>query len=582
MLGEAKDEIKLSDELWEDSDYTALRDQQEADFGLWGPHTFLMDKKQGDWENFTTNSPKVLSNKIIGLLSSAWMQLYIEDEDELRKKRKSISRTEQFANGCIYAADRQLTAKPSGKSIQAALSFFACIKGGTAKSVLLTEDDNGIKPNIQVYDPSFCQWVEGEDGLWRFIHRSYVRPSYLKRNFEKQIKDGFSIGDTGSTNLILMRTFWDKDEWKTAVNGEYIDGEKHNLGYVPVNVQSCGDAPPVQSSNESYTDTLKYAWMSVFANNRDIYDLESKLLSIETSKALESGKIKLVIEYNSNESDGKLPEGIEKLAYSNGGRNEVVVLDAAKGQRFGGMVESASNEIVDRLFSRIMGMDTLGGIDPIAQGVMNRSGSGTLADILTKNAIQFAVPFFNRVAGDCRWIAEESVRQLKGGKWEIEKTMAEGKDAKGNMFRSTIKPSDVVERNFTCVLVPDRLRDELQELGAAVTKIKGGITSWRTAMTQHSIVKDPDKERDIMDEELAANDPLWKWDKMAKKFLDRGDERTALACQVLQKATIEELIKQGLVSTLMPQGQRPKPPSVSPQMNAMRVATEPMNQGGGI
>ena len=45
MLGEAKDEIKKSDELWNSTNFTALRLQQERDFGLWGPYTYQMDKQ---------------------------------------------------------------------------------------------------------------------------------------------------------------------------------------------------------------------------------------------------------------------------------------------------------------------------------------------------------------------------------------------------------------------------------------------------------------------------------------------------------------------------------------------------------
>ena len=62
-LGSAKDEILKSDELWNSASAKALREQMETDFGLWGPHKFKMSTTEGEWDNVTTNSSKVLPNR---------------------------------------------------------------------------------------------------------------------------------------------------------------------------------------------------------------------------------------------------------------------------------------------------------------------------------------------------------------------------------------------------------------------------------------------------------------------------------------------------------------------------------------
>jgi len=576
VLGTAREEIERSKQIWDSTAIRALREQQEDSLGLWSYHKFEMDKSEGSWNDVTTNSSKVLANKIIGLLASSWLQLFIDVDDETRKRRKKIAFTEQLANGILALADRALTSVPSGKSIQDTLSFFSTIKGGTVKLVYLLEDGDGqVVPDIRVPDPTFCQWIEGDKEIIWFCQRNYLSKQFIEKAYAKQLKDGFNIGTDDS---VLAYTFWDAQSWKVAIREEYIDSDDHNLGYIPVNIRTCGSAPFVRSSEK--IDAIKYSWMDVFANNRDIYDLESKLLSIESSKAIESGKIKLIGEKNSTMGE---VEGIEKLGYASGGRNEIVMFDAAKGQKFGGMVQPPTNELVDRFLARVVGMNQLGSLDPIAQGVLNRSGSGALAAELRAAALEFINPFRLCVEQDFIWIAEESVRQFKNG--DFGKMKVEGKDSRKVRFSADISPKDVEERRFDCELVADRLRDEIQELGAAIQKVQYGLSSRKTVMVKHNIVEDPDLEQDKMDEELAAQDPVFKFDKLAKYFKDQGTEegdRMAQYYAALSAITIEKTVKDAIMRSLVPSGgeQPPGEPPVgvplSPQAEVGRIASEPM------
>ena len=572
-LGSASEEQKKSDNIWGSASVTALREQQETDFGLWGPYEFKMDKKEGAWDEVTTNSPKILANKIMGLQSGSWLQLFIDVGEEERKGRSKISQTEMLANGAIWLADRRATRVPSGKRLQSALTTHAVLKGGTAKSVYWYQKDGKPVCDIKSYDPTYCQWLEGEEDILWFCHRNYVTKEYIERTYKKQLEKGFNFGEG---DRILSYTFWDGDEWKVSINGEYIDEYKHNLGYVPVNIRSCGSAPYIQS--EQYNDTMKYSWMSCFANNRDIYDLESKMLSIESSKATESGKIKIAGEWDSVKSGGKPPEGLEKLGYGAKTRNEIVMFDASKGQKFGGMVQPPGNEVVDEFLTRIRGMDIIGSIDPIAFGQMTRSGSGALAAELRAAALEFINPFRECVEEDFIWIAEETVSQFKNGEYDTISVegIDRGKGKERQKFYIDLGQKDVEEKRFECNLVPDRLRDEIQELGAAIQKVSYGLTSRRTAMLKHNIVEDPDREQDIMDEEVAAQDPVFHYDKLAKKFKDDGNDRMAQYYMALSAITIENTVKKAIVAELIPPEEKPppKPAIVSPQMQAGEIAAE--------
>lgn len=580
MLGTAKEEIKKSDEMWDSPNRKALREQQEEDFGLWGPHEFKMPESQGAWDSVTTNSPKVLANKLMGLLSSSWLQLYI-DVDEVEKKpnkagRNKISDTERLANGCIWIADREAISVPSGKKLQDSLSSFAVLRGGTVKSVYwYTDDDEKPVCAITAYDPFGCQWIEGGRAIVRFCYREYVTKESIEHDYEEKVKGGFNYGSASKFGTFLKYTFWDDNEWKVAFNGEYIDEFKHGLGYIPVNIRPCGSVPYMQS--EQYQDTMKWSWMSFAHNTRDIYDLESKLYSIESSKAIESGRKDAIGVYDSEKSGGKTPD-IAKLGYGTGQRSNFLLLDSAKGQDFKGFVEHPDNRVVDQFLSRVTSeMDVMATIDPIARGSLSRSGvSGTLADILTKNALEFSSPFFGCVEEDYKWIAEEVVRQFKNGQYG--KISVEGRDRKRAKFYVDLEPKDVEEKHFDCELVADKLRDEIAELGAAIEEVSYDLNSRKGAMLKHNIVADPDRTFDEIAQEkhvaMAATDPVMHNKELANWYHDEEEnDEMALYHLKLAEIAIKATIMGMMSATQGEEGEK-KPPVVSPQADAMRAATE--------
>ena len=591
MLSSAAEEIKKSDDLWKSSNIAALRDQQEYDFGLWGPYAFEMDASKGKWESFTTNRPKMIGNKVMGLLSSSWRNLFINVDDETRAKRKSISLTERAAIGLLDLADRQLTSVPSGKSLQDALSFYAPMRGGVVVSQYLTEDENGkVVNNARAYDSEYCQWIEGVKDLLWFCHRQYVTKYYLEDAFKKQIKEGFSYGDSDTHGRVLLYTFWDKKEWKVGCNGEYLDGDNHNLDRIPVFIRSCGSVPAVQSEN--YQDVLKYAWQSVFASNRDLPNVESKLLSIELTKALESGRVKGIASYDSNMSGGNVPEEVQKLVAARDSapeRDALVFLDKAKGQEFNGFVEAPDNRIVDQLLTRITGMDVLASIDPVTLDMARSGSSGAAVSEYRAAALEFLNPFKKCIEDTFVWLAEDSIKQYKdGGFGEVE---VEGKDNRRLKFNEKIKPGDVEEKRFECSLVPDRLRDEAIELGLAIQKVEKGLSSRKTAMTKHNIVEDPDHEMDLMEQEshalMASRDPVQHNLGMAAFFKDKGDTEMALYHTTLAqgaiKLSVQAIIKElmgGQMADAPPQsggnGGSPQPVAENPDAMAGRMAAEPM------
>jgi len=591
-LGEAKDEIKLSDELWGDSDLKALREQMDTDFGYSGPYAFTMSESAGQWRSVTTPSGKTLYGKMKGLLQQSYMNLYIDVLEEERGKNKRIAATEKLAQGFIYQANRDNTSRPSGVTLQDAFSFYATVHAGTACSVLITENDGKVKAHIPYYDPYGCQYIEGDEGIIWFCYRENKKASYLQRMYKDKIKEGFKIGESGDNGMVTRYTFLDGDEWKVAINGEYVDEDKHGLGYVPVFINPVGGIPPIMSEEQ---DISKYGWQSIFTNNRDLIPIESELLSIELTKAKESGRVKGIASYDSTLSDGQVPEEINKLKAMRDSaptRDTMAFLDKAKGEEFNGFVEAPDNRIVDQLLTKIVAYNSLSSIDPVTYGVYRGGESGAHASILRDAALEFMHPFTKNIEDTFVWIAEESTRQFKAGNYPQVEVV--GRDYHRQPFTTKIKAEEVEEHYFSCELVSDRLRDEAIELGLAVSKVKAGLSDKRSAISRHNLSTDPDQTLEMIEQEkhaeMSAMDPVYHNLGMAKWYKDKGDEEMAAYHQLLADGAAQiavQTLAMQVQSLLSPGGGGGGMPGAGDQSGVMgeagRQAAEPMtNMGNSI
>jgi len=581
-LGSVSEEIGKSNELWGSSAFEELREQQETDFSYWSYYKFKMPEEQGTWDNVTSPNAKSLANKLISLLSGSWMQLYIDVDDDVRKKRKSIANTEKLGNSIIWLADREATSVPSGKTMLQSFSADSVITGGTVQSLLWYEDEKAGKPKCDYkrYHPMFSQWLEGDRELIWFCYRNPVNKYYLKKKYGKE------MGKPDAMGKVLTYTFWDEESWKVAIPGEdnWVDEGKHNLGYIPVNIRTTGFVPYMMSSSDGQ-ETMKYSWMSYLMNTRDLHPLESKLMTIEATKAIDSGRKDIIAHLDSSLS-ADTPQ-IRKLA-GKGNRGEILYFDKAKGHEFNGFVEYPDNQVVDSFLSRLDSQIVGATVHPIAFGEMKQSsGSGTMVAELRAAALEFLMPFRECVEQSFIWAAEEGTKQYKAGKFD--KVEVEGRDRmKHKFYGDKIDPKDVDEFKFECELVADRLRDELQELGAAIQTVNNGLSSRRTAMRKHNIVEDADEEMEKMKieahERIATNDPLEHAQSMAQYYATQVDPPN-MEMYLYHMTEAKKIIETRMMAILQGTnavpgggnggGQTPPGTPPSPQANTARIATEP-------
>mgnify|MGYP001577739526 CR=1 FL=1 len=612
-LGEAKDEQKWSDEVWKEN--SDLRIQQERDLDLWGDYEFTMPKSEGRWDNRTTNSPKITANKMLQVHTASDLQLYIDDEgdgdgsvDEKKQAREKISNTERLVIGSIAKADDLAVAVPSGKRSVDSFATYAVLLGGIAQSLLWLKDESG-KPfcDMKVYNPMFCQWEEGEEGLLKFCFRNYVSRAFVERAYPDAIKkkmfDFLKVLNPWASSdkqRYLSYLFFDENSWKTSINGEYVEEEEHGLGYVPVNVKTCGPVPYLPASSESGSNNQKLSWMSYAVNTREVYDLLSRLLTIESSVATESGKRLIMTEYDS--TGGGEPAQVQDLGFGAGHRNIFVNFDAADKQKFLGFAEAPGNQVTAPFRAAVrQEMDLGASLDPVVSGRLDQGGSGNYANTLIQASLEFMN--FSRVCIEeaFKWRANECSRQFVFRKFpEIEVRGLNRK--RGERFHTKLKASDVVESRFECKLVPDKLRNKIQEIGAALEVVRGDLMSPGTAMTEFNLVQNPDKELEKIAMSKAARlaqiDPVYHNMEMAKFYKDKkGSEETgditseqmagyhgALVLIAINE-TIQKAAGLGMTGE-PPPGQPPPsggmgaPPMVSPQAQVGAIAAEPRNMGG--
>jgi hypothetical protein len=593
------EEKAISDKLFKNSSFQRLTEQMDEDYRYVYDYNFKMPKKEGDWENFSTNLAQVLAWICSSILSSAQMQLYVMTTQENRESRLEIANTEKVALGTLFLADR-IKIENGGKSTQDELSWSAYQRGGTIKRVWLREEEDGdiLLPDIRVYDPYNCRW-EQTDRLHSFRYRFFESPETLKLQYPKDAsgKKVENYVTEKNTKKVLCEEIWYPDQWGIRINDKFVKKVKIPYKRMPVSVNTCGVTPVIQS--ERFTETLKHSWQSAFFNNRKLYDKISEVISILLSRAKESGQIKGIAMYDSTKSGGAVPNEMKKLGYTDGGsetedvetagegRTKFVFLDKAKGQEFHSLVSLPQVPELFQTLQLLLGMDVLGSMDPIAIGSQRHSGmSGTLAAQLRSSAIQFLNPFFKRVSDDIVWIAGQICHQYKTG--EFEKSRFRGLDSSRSIFDMEITADEMSDKElFICELVEDTLRDEAQEVGIAIQSVSSGLMSRRTAMQKHNIVDNPDAEMELIQMELAEQDPVFRYDYWAKSFADKANPddpedynaRMALYCEKVSRIMIDKTIQGELMPPMMPSAGQNNPMS-TPQTQSGYLAAQARRTGG--
>jgi len=495
---------------------TDLLTRWEDDYDLLTLEKYQIPAEEGEWENYTTNSPATLGYSIMGALGEARRKLWIPQSDEKSKERDALSKTEQLAIGAIQMADWEIIQIPEAIDIQSELSFYSPIRGWCILRCYLEEDGGKLKVHIAAWDPLNTQWIAGKNGASWVNYQRFATLAQLKDEYGN---DKITASED-SQGRILVNNAFDETETGTWVGDKWVDGPKeHGQDHVPVLILPVGSIPFIQSQRR--TNTIKDLGESIYAKNRHIYPIESRLHSYELTRAGQSAKMPTVVEYDS--SKAPLPPEIEKDPYVKG---RTILLDAAKGQTLKKFLEQPSNQDILQMQAFTANQVSMGGMAPIAFGQNNQAIPAAGIDMLTDSARQTLKPYKKNIEMCFAWLAEEIVRQYKNGDYKA--NVFEGDDKSGKRFHAEIEPKDIEDNwHFQCELKLNLLRDEVGKMGLAVQSTKAGILSKQTAREKYADVDDTNLEQGIIDREDAELITQKKaWD-MARALFEDGDKTGA-------------------------------------------------------
>lgn len=495
----------------------SLIDRMEKDFGLLRLDKFAIPKAEGEWEEFTTNSPSVLGYKIIHINAGARRKLWVPIEKEGAAERKKLSLTEQFANGAIWQADADIEGIPEVQSSQDMLSFFSAIRGWTAIKAMLLEKDGELSPNLVVWDPLNTPYIASGKSLYWVCNCKPMTASGIELEYGKKV-----MGNKTDTILVYNVLRMDGDSCFEGVccgdNPDWLWKEKHDLNHIPVFIKAVGSVPYIYSSIKD--DTIRDVGESIFVNNRNIYEIESRLHVYSLDRAGKSAKMPQMIEYDGEK--GLPPESEDPYVKGN-----TIWIDTSKGQKvIPNAYQLPPGESIIEMMERVNKQLSMGGMAPISHGYQNAQlpASGILA--LIRASLERVYPPKRTMEMAYKWIAKELTGQFTNGAFK--KSTLEGYGKDGKRFRSEIRPKDIDDGlHFDCQLVLESIQAELEVAGIVTELVKSRVISMQTARDNFPWIDDPDHEAEIIDRERIYDIEFLKERQVANALIRDGNNEVA-------------------------------------------------------
>ena len=226
------------------SELEPLRKRWNDDYGLYRLEEYKLSDKE-DYDNFTSNEPKTLANKIIEILAFAPMQIILPLDKQNEAERGNLSDGERMAYGGINLANSRLN-DTFQLTIQEQLAFYATLFGMTVPRVYIYNNDKGNTIlDIAIWNPLNVPWEVGGDGMAWVCH---TRP--ISKN---QAKDVYNVEIQGKNTTLY--DFWDGTKNAILINNKFAqDPTEHGLGHIPVRVAGVGGAPFIQKEQNTQTN----------------------------------------------------------------------------------------------------------------------------------------------------------------------------------------------------------------------------------------------------------------------------------------------------------------------------------------
>jgi len=503
MLGEASEELAILKKL--KTRRQPLIDRMDKTFGYFRGDKFTMPESEGKWDNVTSNRAQSEGWKMINILAGARRSIFNEAKKEDKEDRNKLSYNELLVNGLLFGAESK-EGLPDEPWLQAQMAFYRVVRGWGAYRLMVMEDeDKNPYLDLAVWDSRNVNYIPGKKGLLKAYYTSFP----LKEQADDEYGKSFSEDKDGCVTKVDVWACGKgmKTHEAVIIGNEYVKKELVKIGgqaidYLPIRIQAGGAVPWVVKSDSvgsiESEENISSVGEDYLVNNRELLDVESRLLTYNLSAAGEEAGEATTLEWDSTKGD--MPPEWKPGMRDPRGKKGVFIVDKGAGQGLGDLVPQARGDRVQIALVQVMDKLNTGGLNPIAFG---QGGGGETAfgvDIRNHNTREHLAPFQLAMEQDFVWMAMEITKQFKHGSFKAEEV--KGYDSKFKWFSEKI-PEEKIDPNkvFKCKLIIDELRDRTTHSGMALQEYKGGLLPLREILDFHQLSDDPDASIEALAQE---------------------------------------------------------------------------------
>jgi len=556
------------------STYLELKSRWESDFALYRLEKY--DAGQG-YYSYTSNSPRVLADKVISMLVKSYLNIRIPEELMTDDEARKANNVERFIYGSLYLNDQKFLRLANTPPLRNQMSWHSCIRGGYGLRIYVHKGPNGKTfPSINILDLYNTSYQEGEDGL------EWV--AYTYKITKEQAKNIYGV--SGSRDLIEVTDYWNTEQHGVIVQNQWqVPLYDHGKGHCPIFILRAGSLPQVYQ--EDYEETLSEIGQSLFAPNRHIYPILNKTLS-DLHTLVRRG-VKPPMGYWSETGRETIDEDIYKV-------EKAATVPFKIGEEFKPLITPTMPLDAGTTLNWDSGEIQRGGLSHVAHGEVSTRLSGFAISQLNAAVETTVIPFAQCVERGYQIIALELPEQYSGSK--LAPISVLGRDSHGTAFgfkeQLKIKPADVAgDWKPEVTLEPMFPKDDAQSVQIAQMLRQGPtpLLSDETIMAEYLKVRDPDLEKQKLSREWASQlivNRLWAAYQAAVVEAGAGSIEASNILAELQRVMTQTGLapggqgQQGQMSPSEAEGMGTPGAGVAPGATGVPTSTMPPEAMGGF
>jgi len=478
------------------------RKRWETDFDLWR----LAPYDAGDgYVSYTTNSPKVLAKKVIGLLSGARLSIRIPDDVLDKVTAKTANNVERFLYGALNLNDERLLATMNGSKLIDQLAWYAVVRGAIVVRVYVYKNDEGeTVAEVQPWDIYNTAYGLKKDGLDWAANTYLVSNEYALREYK--ITGNMSGLYTDKTECI---DFWDSEKYGLIIGGKWVEGPTpHECKRPPVHIIPAGPMPDVVQQN--YAFTSDYTGESIFDTNRGVFPFISKTIS-DYATIVRRG-VKPPIGVWSDDGDATIDEDIYQT-------RKGAVVHFKTGENVKELLPATAPPDAAVLLNWASGEAQRGGLSHVSFGEVSTRLSGYAINQLTNSMETVITPFVDCIRYAYEMTCRDLLKQFTT-KTGLKPIAVRGRTSKDQPFgyptSQNIASEDVQgDWHPEVKLLPVLPTDDAQKFQLAKLAREGEtpLLADKTIRSEMLGVQDPELEDQKIELQFASKLPvirLWK------------------------------------------------------------------------